>query len=132
MLLKLNSIFITTILVGSMGLISSAKPSLSHAGKHNNSNSQTKQLQKPSEEETKTNHDDDDRQKMETPISNPTNKPLVSPTSEDLQKSPSTSTSFLKRSNLIPQPTELVFFLLLASPFLLYTIKKKVYQKESN
>ena len=137
---RLEKIFLATIIIGFMGLISSIKPSLSHSG-HNNSPNIEK-TQKLSEEQNSINQEIEKIEKkssqsnempeeiqMQNKTSNPNNT-QVSPHSEELVKSPSVISS--KKFNLIPQPTELVFFLLLASPYLLYTIKNKMYKKETN
>jgi hypothetical protein len=118
---KSNQILIISIVVSLMGLISSTKPSLSHSG-HDHSKPQFEQEEKQSEAQNKIN------QEMETEVSNPSTR--KSSISEELVKSSSATSS--KQFNLRPQPTELIFFLLLASPYLLYTVKKKMYKRESN
>ena len=138
---KSNKILIISIVVSLMGLISSTKPSLSHSG-HNHSKPQLKQEEKQSEAQNKINQEIEKIEKtspkhnqiqediqMPTETSNPNNT-QESTNSEEFIKSPSAIAS--KQFNLIPQPTELVFFLLLASPYLLYTVKKKMYKRESN
>ena len=141
---KSNKILIISIVVSLMGLISSTKPSLSHSG-HNHSKPQFEQEEKQSEAQNKINQEIEKIEKaspqkvqhnqmqediqMPTETSNPNNT-QESTNSEEFIKSPSAIAS--KQFNLIPQSTELVFFLLLASPYLLYTIKKQMYKRESN
>ena len=138
---KFDKILLISIVVSFMGLISSTKPSLSHSG-HNHSKPQFEQEEKQSEAQNKINQEIEKIEKtspqhnqmqediqMPTETSNPNNT-QESTNSEEFIKSPSAISS--KEFNLIPQPTELVFFLLLASPYLLYTVKKKMYKRESN
>lgn len=137
---RLEKIFLATIIIGFVALMSSIKPSLSHNG-HNNSPSLEK-TQKLSEEQNNINQEIEKIEKKSSQsnemredihIQNKTfnpNNTQVSPHSEELVKSTSALSS--KEFNLIPQLTELVFFLLLASPYSLYIIRNKMYKKEPN
>lgn len=136
---RLEKIVLATIILGFIGLMSSIKPSLSHSG-HNHSPNM-KETQKLSEEKNNINQEIEKIEKKSSP-SNKIHKnqqmqmetldsnTQASSHSEELVKSSSSTSS--KLFNLIPRPTEFIFLLLLANPYLMYSIKKNIYKKESN
>ena len=130
------------IMMSSIVFISSIKPSLSHSGSHQNSSPiEAEQKEKSLEEQNKikqkTTIEKIAPQNNETPKKVQIQTPQladdvkqVSPNSKNLETS--SSATFLKQFDLIPSLTELIFFLLLASPFLLYRFRNNMYKRRSN
>ncbi|MGK7872298.1 MAG: hypothetical protein AB4426_02960 [Xenococcaceae cyanobacterium] len=108
--------------VGLMGLTLPAKPLLAHSGHHQNTS-------KPEPPQQHSEHHNEMHQEIEErPETSTSPTAEVSPVSEVSTITPSAISS--NQLSLIPQPAELVFFLLVTSPFLLYSIKKRMYHNE--
>ena len=137
-MVRVKNIFLATTFIF-IGLLLLIKPSLSHSGHdHNLINEETQKLS----EENNLNQETEEIEQeflqsdeivednsLENESFNNHNTQIDSDL-ENSVESPSAISS--KESDLIPQPSESVSFLLLVSPYLLYTIKRKIYKRESN
>ena len=121
---RLNKIVIMSAVVGLMGLTLPAKPLLAHSGHHQN----TSKPEQPPQHSDYHNQMHQEIEEQPDTSTSPTAE--VYPVEEASKITPSATSS--NQFSFIPQPAELVFLLLVASPFLLYLVKKRIYHKELN
>ncbi len=114
-----QKITITLPLIGLILLVLSIKPILSHSG-HNHNQPESKSTKIEPE---KTKIPETEIPSYSTPEAQASQKADNKTINVTLQKS--------KQFNLIPQPSEIIFLLLVANPIILKIIKQKLDKQES-